>query len=302
MNRYIVPKMFCALGTLVIFAGIFLSNVNISLGNMPTSAIIALIITTVLLLLAITTFQMKTAHKKRCLKKMLKCKTVEIFSVIIFAISGIASLLIFNHCFAVWQSTDEIKKNMNIHQLENLLPKYENYANQRIKEYTIQLDEAIRYKQYGKTELENLGFSPNSLEDLNSQRNGKIKKLEQVVYPHIYDSLKISITDSINTFIRIVEGFSPLTMPKNITRIEEWAKSWEAQLINFSYHKMKGENATDFHFESTFGNVDNILTTYDDYLSEKRFLGYGIGVFALIFMLFPYFFGIRSIKITKSKM
>jgi len=301
MNRYIIPKIFCTLGSFVILAGIFLSALNITLGNMPVSASIAIVVTAVLLSLAIVAFQMKTAHKKRCFKRMLKCKTAEYFGLVLFVIAGIGSLLIFNHCIAVWQSTDDIKANMNIRQLDTMFPEYETYANQRIKNYEVQLDEAIRYKEYRQNELVNLGFDVNSRDDLKNQRKRKIEKLHQVVFPHIYDSLKISISDSITQFVHIVEDFSPITMPKNITRIEDWAKSWEKQLIDFSHFKMKGENAGDFHFESTFGNVEHVLTTYDDYFSIKRIPGYGVGLIALIFMLFPYFWGERSIKITNIK-
>jgi hypothetical protein len=305
MNRYIVPKIFCALGAIAVFAGIFLSELNITLGDMLESAIIAIVITVVLLLLAILAFNMKTAHRKKCLKKTVKCKTVEYFSLVLFIIAGICSLAIFNHCITVWQSTDDIERNMNIHQLENILPEYERYANKRIEDYEVQLNEAVRNNElrelgFNVNCIDVLDFDVNSVERLESQKNRKIIKLKQVVYPHIYDSLKISITDSINKFVSIVEDFSPLTMPKNITRIEEWAKSWEKQLISFSYDKMKGENAKDFQFESTFGNVEDILTNYKDYFAAKRILGYGFGLFALICMLFPYIFGNRSIKITKT--
>jgi hypothetical protein len=118
-----------------------------------------------------------------------------------------------------------------------------------------------------------------------------------VVRPHIYDSLKISITDSISKFVSIVEDFSPLTMPKNITRIEEWVKSWEEQLVAFSHYKMNGENADDFVFESRFDNVTEILTEWQNFTDPRRFLGYCIGVAALICMLFPYFKAKRTNKL-----
>jgi len=301
MNRYILPKIFCALGTFVILAGIFLSELNITLGNYSKSAIIAVLIAAGLLLFAISAFQMKTSHKKRCLKRLLKCKTVEYFGLVLFAISGAACLLIFNHCITVWQSTGDIKTNMNIRQSENMLPEYEKYANQRIENYKVQLSKAIRNKNSSKTELVNLGFDVNSPEDLKSQSNRKIDKLKQVVFPYIYDSLKTSIRDSIRGFIYMVENFSPITMPKNIIRMEEWTKHWEKQLNDFSHYRMKGEKAEVFHFESTFGNVEHILTYTKDYFSAKRYTGYGVGLVALLFMLFPYFWGNRSIKITKSK-
>ena len=99
---------------------------------------------------------------------------------------------------------------------------------------------------------------------------------------------------------KFVEEFSPITAPKNITRIEEWAKYYENQLISFSHYKMKGENAEDFQFESTFGNVKNILTGWnDDFFSTKRYTGYFVGIIALVLMLFPYFWGNRSIKFRK---
>jgi|GEM_PF-6979500 len=292
--RYIVPKIFCALGTIIILVGIFLSVVNITLGNMPISAGIAVSITAVLLGFIILAYNMKKTDNMR---KLHIFKTIEVISVILFFVIGLASLLIFNHCIMVRQSAGEIKKNMNIRQLENMLPEYEKYANQRIENYKTQLNEAIQYKDYRQSELTNLGFDLNSIEDLNSQRDRKIQKSRQVLYPYNYDSLKISITDTISKFVNVVEGFSPITMPKNITRIEEWAKYWEKQLVDFSHYKMKGENSENFRYETTFGNVKNILITYDDYFTPKRFLGYGIGLFALICMLFPYFKVRRSNKL-----
>jgi hypothetical protein len=302
MNRYIVPKIFCAVGTFVILAGVFLSELNITLGNFLKSGIIAVVITAILLLCAILAFNMKTSHKKKCLKRTIPCRFVEFVSVILFVVVGLASLIVVNHCITVWLRTSEIQKHMNIRQLENMLPEYEKYASERIKNYTNQLNEAILYRDARPSnELTNLGFNINSNEALERQRDRKIEKLKQILRPHTYKELTDTITASIAKFIGIVEDFSPITAPKNITRIERWTEYYENQLNNFSQYKMKGENAKDFHFQSTFGNVEDILTQnlteWDDPDIFKRFLGYGVGLTALLLMLFPYFFGNRSIKL-----
>lgn len=300
MNRYIIPKIFCAVGSLVIFAGVFLSELSITLGNFLISCIFALGITAVLLLFAFLAFNMKIFHKKK-IRKILPCGIVEVSSIVLFTICGFASLLIFNHCITVWQRTGEIIKNLNIRQLENMLPAYEKYANQRISNYQIQLDEAILYKNARTQELENLGINFPSTESLESQKGRKIEKLKQVLRPHTYKKLTDTITTSIKIFVDIVEKFSPITAPKNITRIEEWAKYYENQLNSFSHNKMKGENSDVFQFESTFGNVKEILTGWnDDFFSPKRYTGYFAGIIALILMLFPYFWGNRSIKLRKN--
>ena len=293
MTRYIVPKIFCIFGTLIIFAGIFFSVMNIRLGNYSISLSVAICITVALLALVILAYNMKKTDNMRKLRLFL---AIEVISLFLFAVSGLASLLIFNHCFTVWQSAEEIKEKMNIRQLESMLPEYEKYAHQRIEKYNTQLSEAIKYRQYRQSDLSALSLDVKSSEDLNSQKDRKMQKLEQIVFPYFYDSLKVSINDSIKLFVRVVENLSPLTMSKNITRIEEWAKSWEFQLIALSHYKMNGENADDFRFNSTFGNVKNILTVFDDFFERKRNLGYGIGFIALILMLFPYIKVRRSNK------
>jgi uncharacterized membrane protein YiaA len=300
MNRYIIPKIFCAVGTLIIFVGVFFSALNITLGGYFISFLVAVVITAILLLFAVLAFNMKTAHKKK-IRKTIKCRTVEIISLVLFTVSGLASLLIFNHCITVWQRTSEIQTNLNIRQLEKMLPAYENYANQRIEKYKTQLDEATLYRSARTQKLTDLSFDTKSVEALESQKLRKVGKLEQVVRPHTYKELTDTINVNIAKFINIVEEFSPITAPKNITRIEEWARHYEQQLNSFSQYKMKGEDADDFHFDSTFGNVKDILTNYMDYFSPKRFTGYLAGIIALICMLFPYFWGHRSIKITKTK-
>ena len=301
MNRYIIPKVFCAGGTLIIFAGVLISELNITLGNYAMSFLIAIVITALLLLFAVFAFKMKTSHKKK-IKKTIKCKTVETISLVLFIVSGLLSLLIFNHSITVrWFCRSEIQENLNVRQLENMLPEYENYANKRIENYKTQLDEAVLYKSARTQELIDFGFDTKSLEALESQKIRKIGKLEQVVRPHTYKELTDTINKDIAKFINIVEDFSRITIPKNITRIEEWARYYELQLHNLSQYKMKGENAEDFHFRSTFGNVRDILTDYTDYFSAKRFIGYFFGVIALIWMLLPYLFGNRSIKIAKIK-
>jgi hypothetical protein len=292
--KYIVPKIFCALGAIAIFAGVFLSEINITLGNMAKSAGIAAGIIAVLLLFAVLAFNMKQTDNMIRLRTYRK---LEFLNVFLFVIGGLASLLIFNHCITVWQHTDEIQKNLNISQLKNLMPEYESYAKQRVKKYEIELNEAIQYRSSNTTALTNLGFDIYSKEDLNSQKERKIAKLKQIVYPHTYDTLKISINDSIAYFINVVKNFSPLTAPKNIITIEKWAKAWEKQLSDFSHHKMKGEDTKDFQFASTFGNVQQILTKWEDFTNPRRFLGYAIGLAALICMLFPYFKAKRSNKL-----
>jgi hypothetical protein len=285
--KYIVPKIFCALGAIAIFAGIFLSEINITLGNMLQSGAIAVVITAVLLLLVIWAFHLKKTNN---MIRFRIYRKLEYLSVFLFVVAGLASLLIFNHCITVWQQTGRIQESMNIRQLENLLPEYENYANQRIANYKVQLDEVVLYRQSRSTEsLTNLGFEISSIEDLNSQKTRKIDKLKQVVYPHIFEAEKKSITDSIAWFVNIVEDFSPFTAPKNIVTIEQWAKSWETKLTDFSRPRMKGENAEDFVFNSEFGNVKQILTEWQDFDNPKRYWGYFIGIAVLICMLFPYF-------------
>ncbi len=295
MNRYIIPRIFCVVGALVIFAGLFLSGLNITLGSFFVSIGIAIGITILLLLFAILAFKMKTSNKKK-IRKIIPCRFVEILSVLLFFIAGLASLLLFNHCFAVWQRSGEIQAKLNIRQLESMLPEYEQYANQRIANYNDQLSEAISYRSAGKHELMDLGFNTSSSETLESQKARKIEKLKQILRPHTYKALTDTIATSIAKFVSIVEGFSPITAPKNITRIEEWAKYYQDQLNSFSHYKMKGENAADFQFESTFGDVKEILTGWKDGHSSKRFVGYLIGITALIFMLFPYVWGSRSMK------
>jgi hypothetical protein len=299
MNRYIIPKIFCTLGALVIFSGVFLSELNITLGDFLISGSIAVGITMVLLILAILAFKMKISHKKK-IRKTIPCRFVEVLSILLFVISGLASLLIFNHCITVWQRSGEIQKNLNIRQLENMLPEYEKYANQRIANYERQTNDAIRFRNSQPGELTNLGFNTSLDESLANQKARKIEKLKQILRPHTYKNLTDTITTNIAKFVGIVEDFSPITAPKNITRIEEWAKHYEVQLIGFSHYKMKGENAEDFQFESTFGNVKEILTKWNDFFSPKRYTGYFAGIISLILMVFPYFWGNRSIKFRKN--
>ena len=298
MNRYIIPKIFCAVGTLIIFAGIFFSELNIMLGSYFMSFLIAVVITAILLMFAVLAFNMKTAHKKR-IKKTIKCRTVEVISLVIFTLCGLASLLIFNHCITVWQRSSEIKEKLNIRQLENMLPEYEKYANQRIENYKTQLDEALYYRSARTHELVNLGFAPHSADSLESQKKRKIEKLEQVVRPHTYKEFTDTINASVAKFINIVDEFSPITAPKNITTIEQWARYYEQRLNNLSQYRMRGEITQDFQFESTFGNVKDILTHYVNFLSPKRYTGYLVGIIALICMLSPYFWGNRSMKFKK---
>lgn len=297
MNRYIIPKIFCAIGALVIFAGVFLSGLNITLGDYLISGVMAVGISAVLLFFALLAFNMKISHRKK-IRKIIPCRFVEVFGILLFVISGLASLLVFNHCITVWQRTDEIKGNLNIRQLENMLPEYEKYANQRIAYYERQTNDAIRFRFSQRGELTSLGFDTS--ESLVSQKTRKIEKLKQILHPHIYKELTDTIKTDITKFVGIIEKFSPITAPKNIIRIEEWAKHYEIQLIGFSHYKMKGENAEDFQFESTFGNVKEILTIWNDFLSPKRYTGYFAGIISLILMLFPYFWGNRSIKFRKN--
>ncbi len=299
MKRYIVPKIFCALGALVIFIGIFISGLNISLGDYLMSCGIAVGITLVVLLFAILAFKMKTSHKKK-ICKIIPCFYVEVFSIVLFALCGLASLMLFNHCITVWQQTEKIQKFLNVHQLENMLPEYEEYADQRIVNYERQLNDAIVYKDAQSSELINLGFNTN--ESLEGQKARKIQKLKQVLRPHTYKNLTDTITASIERFVCIVDEFSPITAPKNITRIEEWANYYEKKLNTFSQYKMKGEGADDFHFERTFDSVKEILTGWNEgFFSPKRFTGYFTGIISLILMLFPYFWGNRSIKLQNNK-
>ncbi len=287
MKKYKIQNVFCAVSALAIFVGVFLSELNITLGDFLISSGIAFGITSLLLLLVILAFYMKKTNN---MYKLYIYRKLEFFSVFFYTFCGLASLLIFNHFMTVWLRTGEIRENLNIRQLENMLPEYEKYANQRIANYENQLVEAISYSNARTQELINLGFNTSSTETLESQKVRKIELLKQSLRNYEYKEFTDTITTQIEEFVGNVDGFSPITAPKNITKIEEMAKYWENRLKKYSHKTMKGEKAEDFQFESTFGNVKDILTGWkDNIFMPQRFLGYGLGIFALIVMLFPYF-------------
>lgn len=236
-------------------------------------------------------------------------KLVWLERILVFG-SPVAFLLCMLPCyhFATVQSQDdEIVANFNgaISASLQMFADYDAYSDERISNYEHLLDRVIADRDAHPDQSSSCGFSAGREK---FQRDNMVESLRLQLLSENYDSLKTEATKWIEAASQGASTWNVFLLG-NTKEIKRAIHEWNAQLDEFSRHKMANEEFGGYNQVNTFGEVSHSLASVDNGLdslasqfTESCFppLGAVIGsVVAYFALLFPYILQDRH---TKSQM
>jgi hypothetical protein len=242
---------------------------------------------------------MKATSKK--FAKRIWVERVFIFSSpIIFLIC----MLPFYHFGAVHSKDKEIVGHFTdaITASKQMFSDYDSYSMNRIANYEHMLDRVINNRSIQPGEFASCGFTKGNEQ---IEKGNMVKALRLQLVSENYDSLK---TEAIKWIESSSNGASTwnVFLLGNTKEIKKAIHEWNAQLTDFSSHKMNNEEFMGYNHVNTFSDVSGSLESVDAGLEglTKKFTGTSfppvgsiIGSIVLYFaLLFPYFLQDRHTK------
>jgi hypothetical protein len=246
----------------------FLGTNFYTLGNVPKSITVAIIITLILFSIAFTAKRLKQTSvnfKTRFILEMLLLVVFTLFFVFFTYIP-------FSHYFTVSAKKDIIvsKIQISITQAENMFPAYEEYAENRKELYNSNLKSAVTASLTSPTTYTNYGFKSGIISD-ETQLNKKMGDLNADLFPTNYSDpasqkgIKEVATNWLLDAKNTTASWKPIGITNVVVDIENKSNEWLATLVEISKKQEKGEQAIDFSPPSPlpFDEIKQYFTTVE---------------------------------------
>lgn len=203
----------------------------------------------------------------------------------------------FPHYFNVSAKKKEIQKKLetSITQAENMFTAYEQYAENRKKNFEGKLDNAIFQKQKGTSTKDyidcdfDMGGQPDNI-----QKSNKMTTTHILLFPSNYsDSIsKNGIKEVATAWLAkaktTTDNWKPIGIVNVLNNVEKNSNDWLNKLIGFSQLKEKGDDYYKFPYppyQLTFPDVKTYFTTS----GKPTPLSIGLAVGAYVLMLLSWF-------------
>lgn len=246
----------------------FLGTNFYTLGNVPNSIMIALIITILLFSTAFTAKLLKRTSvnfKTRFIWEML-------LLVLFTMLFVFFTYMPFSHYFTVSSKSAVIvsKIQTSITQAENMFPEYETYANRRIKRYDGTLESVLANKLGNDPDYKKYGFK-NKFDD-KLQRTKKVANITDLLFPTNYSDLKTQkgikevATNWLLQAKEVTPNWKPIGITNVVVTIEDKSNQWKNILVNLSQIREKGEQTEDFLYplNRNFDDIKKYFTTAEN--------------------------------------
>jgi hypothetical protein len=274
----------------------FLGTNFYTLGNVPKSIMVALIITILLF---------STAFTAKLLKRTsVNFKTRFISEMVLLVLFTLLMLLFtympFSHYFTVSAKNTMIvnKIQTSITQAENMFPAYESYAENRMGLYIGKLKSVIAAKGPKPSEYEKFGFK-NGIRD-ETQLNKKMENIFATLFPTNYsDSLTQKgikevamnwLLDAKSTTV----NWKPIGITNVVVDIEDKSNEWLSMLIEISEKEEKNEHPEYFQYAMTTDDIKQYFTTVEKTSNTSLLFAF----LTWVLMLLSWFVTKRSTKST----
>ena len=227
----------------------FLGTNFYTLGNIPKSILIALIITILLF---------GTAFSAKLLKRTsVNFKTRFIGEIVLLVVFTLLLVLFtympFSHYFTVSAKNSIIvnKIQKSIKQSENMFPEYELYAENRMVLYKSTLKSIIDNKEGNKSDYEKYGFQVGNSDEM--QLNKKMENISATLFPTNYSDTitQKGLKEVANNWLLDAKGsldWKPIGITNVVVDIESKSTGWLSMLIEMSNIKQKNESPKDFTY------------------------------------------------------
>jgi hypothetical protein len=290
-SKFTLSDVLTILTALVFGFICFLGTNFYTLGNMPKSIGLSVLIT---VLLFSTAFIPKLL--KRTSINFKTCFIWEITFIVVFTLLfAFFTIMPFSHYFTVKNKDTEIvnKLQTSITQAENMFPAYESYAEDRKSLYHSKLKSVVASKKNNPTDYNEYGFK-NGISD-ETQINKKMENINATLFPSNYSDvttqkgLKEVATNWLLEAKNITESWKPIGITNVVVEINNKSNEWLSILVEISTNREKGEQAVDFpNSPLTFDDIKQNFTKV-----EKTTLT------SLLFAMLMWFLMILSWLVTK---
>jgi hypothetical protein len=240
----------------------FLGTNFYTLGNIPKSITVALIITILLFSTAFTAKILKRTSanfKTRFISEML---LLVVFTLLLVFFTYMP----FSHYFTVSAKNTIIvnKIQTSITQAENMFPAYESYAANRKSLYESTLKSVVANKINKPSDYEKYGFKNGTPDE--TQLSKKMGDINADLFPTNYSDLETKkgikevatnwLLDAKNT----TASWKPIGITKVVIEIETKSNEWLSNLIEISKIHERGEQQEDFSYNLTFNDIKQHFT------------------------------------------
>jgi len=243
----------------------FLGTNFYTLGNVPKSITVALII---MILLFSTAFVAKLL--KRTSVNFRTCFIWEMLLLVLFTLLFVFfTYMPFSHYFTVSAKQTEIvsKIQTSITQAENMFPAYESYAANRISLYKSKLISVVANKGGKHSEYQDYGFRNNMVD--NTQIKHKMGNINADLFPTNYSdtTTQKGIKEVAKKWLlkakEATESWKPIGITNVVLAIEVNSNEWKSILVNLSQIREKGQTdkeTEEFEYPLKFEDVKQFFT------------------------------------------
>jgi hypothetical protein len=243
----------------------FLGTNFYTLGNLPESISVALIITILLF---------STAFTAKLLKRTsVNFKTRFIWEMLLLLVFTLLFIIFtykpFSHYFTVSVNKSEIvsKIQKSITQAEQMFPSYELYAENRKDLYVSKLNSVVSAKETNPSEYANYDFVNRTTDQ--TQITKKTQNINANLFPTNFSDFETQkgikevatnwLLDAKNSTV----NWKPIGITNVVVEIETKSNEWLSTLVEISKIREKGELAQDFHHTLTFDDIKQHFTTIE---------------------------------------
>jgi hypothetical protein len=235
----------------------FLGTNFYTLGNVPKSILVALIIA---ILLFSTAFTAKLL--KRTSVNFKTCFIWEMLLLVVFTLLFVFfTYMPFSHYFTVSAKQTEIisKIQTSIAQAKNMFSAYESYAENRKNLYERTLKSVIDAKVLQPTNYSKYGFK-NGVNDT-TQLSKKMGDINADLFPTNYSNsvtqkgIKEVATNWLLDAENICKNWKPVGITNVVVAIEDKSNEWLSTLVEISRIREKGETHEDFQYNGATGST-----------------------------------------------
>lgn len=262
-SRFSLADLLTLLAALAFGFICFLGLNFVTEGDLLISILIAVGIVLILGGLALMAKLQKTVRKDFKTHIIVEFSLVVVFTILFFGVS----YLVFPHFFTVSSKKDQIKESLlsSIGGATKMFDDYETYAKNRESIYEANLNSVVAAKKTRPTDYSDYGFGADGISD-NVQIENKLFTLHADLFPTNYSDTvsrrgtKDVATKWLNEQRSTVSQWKPIGIPIVANELAAKASEWRSELIGYSKIREKGENAQDFSYELSFGDVSPLLT------------------------------------------
>ena len=279
----------CAFIALVFISYItFMGITYWSDGNFLWAAIGVVVIDLILFFL-----MMKTQRLKAIDRHFDKAIKVERFLLITFIICSMVAFIPFSHFWTVFNVKNELVGDFrySVNESKKIFEEYENYSNNRIKNYKTDLERVVKSKNNSPSQYIDYGFS-NSYSDSLQVSNFE-EHLKQILLSENY----VRLDSTANNWISKADAGASVWnvfLLGNIKEIEKSVNSWGSSLEEMSATFCPKEDASKFGYSISFKKFNDIYTKWE----KPTIFSIVIGIVSYLMLLLPYFLQLRHTRST----